>query len=135
MEASHVPVLLDTARGPNGTLVGHISRANPQWQRSSPDIPALAIFTGSDAYISPSWYATKRETGKVVPTWNYVAVHVYGTIDFFDDAEQLRDVVTGLTDRHEAGRDEPWAVTDRAGGVCGDHAERHCRFPPADRPA
>jgi transcriptional regulator len=93
-------------------LLGHISRANPQWRETAPEIEALAIFTGPDAYISPGWYPSKQETGKVVPTWNYVAVHAYGTIEFFDEADALRDVVNRLTNRQEAGRDEPWAVTD-----------------------
>jgi transcriptional regulator len=75
-------------------------------------VQALAIFQGPDAYITPSWYETKRQTGKVVPTWNYVAVHAYGTIGFFDAPDRLRDVVTRLTVRHEAERAEPWAVSD-----------------------
>jgi transcriptional regulator len=72
----------------------------------------LAIFQGPEAYITPSWYETKRETGKVVPTWNYVAIHAYGTVEFFDDRERLRDVVTRLTERQEGPRATPWAVTD-----------------------
>jgi transcriptional regulator len=112
LEASHVPVLLDAAAGPNGTLVGHLSKANPQWRRLSPDVPALAIVSGPDAYVTPSWYETKKQTGKAVPTWNYVAVHAYGPLELFDDAESLRDVVTRLTERHEAGRPDAWAVSD-----------------------
>ena len=111
LEASHIPVILDSD-GPYGTHRGHFARANPQWRRFVAEMPALAIFTGPDAYISPSWYATKRTTGKVVPTWNYIAVHAYGNIEFFDDAEQLLAVVTNLTQRHEASRPEPWAVAD-----------------------
>jgi transcriptional regulator len=111
-QASHVPVLLDPARGPKGALTGHVARANPQWRHIIPEIQALAIFRGPDAYVSPSWYATKRETGKVVPTWDYVAIHAYGPIEFFDDAERLLGVVTRLTDRHESDRDAPWAVSD-----------------------
>ena len=110
--ASHVPMLLDDAGGANGTLLGHIARANTQWRQSTPDIPALAIFPGPDAYISPSWYATKRVTGKVVPTWNYVAVHAYGQLVFFDDPGELRALVSRLTSVREAGRPVPWAVTD-----------------------
>ncbi len=78
MEATHLPLMLDPARGPHGTLIGHIAKANPQWKTASPDLDALAIFQGPQTYITPSWYATKRETGKVVPTWNYVAIHAYG---------------------------------------------------------
>ena len=112
LEASHVPVLLDAGAGPYGTLVGHFSKANPQWRRLSPEVPALAIVAGPDAYVTPSWYETKKQTGKAVPTWNYVAVHAYGTLELFEDAESLRDVVTRLTDLHEAGRAESWKVTD-----------------------
>ena len=109
--ASHVPMLLDEA-GPHGTLLGHIAKANPQWRQTAADTAALAIFPGVDAYISPSAYATKRETGKVVPTWNYVAIHAYGPIQFFQDADALHALVSRLTEAHEAGRPAPWAVTD-----------------------
>ena len=108
--ASHVPMLLDTAPAPYGTLIGHLARPNPQGRGAIGE--ALAIFQGPEAYITPSWYATKRETGKVVPTWNYVAIHAYGSVEFFDDRERLRDVVTRLTERQESPRAEPWAVTD-----------------------
>jgi transcriptional regulator len=108
--ASHVPMLLDAEPAPNGTLVGHLARPNPQARGATGE--ALAIFHGPDAYITPSWYATKRRNGKVVPTWNYVAVHAYGPIEFFDNTERLRDVVTRLTARQEAGRAQSWAVTD-----------------------
>jgi transcriptional regulator len=110
--ASHVPMLLDATRGPHGTLRGHLARANPQGKERAPDAQALAIFLGPEAYISPAWYPTKRETGKVVPTWNYVAVHATGPIRFFDDAERLLAQVIELTQRHEAPRDAPWAVSD-----------------------
>ncbi len=110
--ASHVPMLLDSEPAPFGTLRGHIARANPQWRAPDPKVPALAIFTGPNAYITPSWYATKRQTGKVVPTWNYVAVHAQGPVSFFEDAERLRAVVTRLTDTHEAKRAAPWQVSD-----------------------
>ena len=112
LEASHVPMLIDPEPAPYGTLTGHVSRANPQWRRSAADVQALAIFLGPDAYISPAWYATKRQTGKVVPTWNYVAIHAYGALRFFEDAERLLRLVTRLTETHEAGRPEPWAVSD-----------------------
>lgn len=117
MEASHIPLLYDPqpaadGSAPHGTLYGHLARANGQWQRFQPDVEALAIFQGPDAYITPSWYETKRETGKVVPTWNYVAVHAYGRLRIFDDAPGLLDLVTRLTNRHESRRTVPWAVSD-----------------------
>ncbi len=110
--ASHVPVLVYPEPAPFGTLVGHVARANPQGRSLKPEVDALAVFTGPHAYVSPGWYATKRQTGKVVPTWNYVAVHASGRRRFFDDAERLRGIVTRLTDFHEQGRAEPWKVTD-----------------------
>jgi transcriptional regulator len=110
--ASHVPMLLDPDPAPNGTLLGHVARPNPQARGAVPGVQALAIFQGPDAYITPSWYATKRENGKVVPTWNYVTIHAYGPVEFFDDTERLRSIVTRLTEREEAMRAEPWAVSD-----------------------
>jgi transcriptional regulator len=108
--ASHVPVLLDSEPAPYGTLTGHLARPNPQARGAMGD--ALVIFQGPDAYITPSWYATKRATGKVVPTWNYVAIHAAGPITFFDDPDRLLNVVTRLTEKQEAGRVAPWAVSD-----------------------
>ncbi|HET8995429.1 MAG TPA: FMN-binding negative transcriptional regulator [Acetobacteraceae bacterium] len=108
--ASHVPLLLDPEPAPYGTLLGHLARPNPQARGAIGN--ALAIFQGPDAYITPSWYATKRATGKVVPTWNYVAIHACGPISFFDDADRLLDIVTRLTEREEGRRAEPWAVSD-----------------------
>lgn len=110
--ASHVPMLLDPDPPPYGTLLGHVARPNPQARGAVPGVQALAIFQGPDAYITPSWYATKRENGKVVPTWNYVTIHAYGLVEFFDDTERLRAIVTRLTEREERARAEPWAVTD-----------------------
>ena len=110
--ASHVPMLLDPTPAPYGTLLGHIARPNPQAKGTVAGVAALAIFQGPDAYITPSWYETKRQTAKVVPTWNYVTIHAYGTVEFFNDASRLLDVVTRLTDREEGRRADPWAVTD-----------------------
>ena len=110
--ASHLPMLLDPTPLPNGRILGHVARANPQWRGYDGQSEALAIFPGPEAYISPAWYATKRATGKVVPTWNYVAVHAYGRLEFFEDAVRLRSLVGRLTERHEARRPAPWAVDD-----------------------
>ncbi len=110
--ASHVPMLLDAEPAPYGTLLGHVARPNPQARGAAAGVQALAIFQGPDVYITPSWYATKRENGKVVPTWNYVAIHAYGPVEFFDAPERLRAIVTRLTERQEAARAEPWAVSD-----------------------
>lgn len=112
IEASHVPMLVDPEPQPFGTLKGHVARANPQWRRAAREVPALAIFLGPDAYITPAWYETKRRNGKVVPTWNYVAIHAYGPLTFYEDADRLLALVTQLTETHEAGRDQPWAVSD-----------------------
>src|SRR5512140_1806457 len=98
-EASHVPMLLERGAGPLGTLYGHIARANPQWRGAATDATALAMFLGPDAYVTPSWYPTKQQTGEVVPTWNYVAVHARGSLRFFDEPERLLALVTKLTER------------------------------------
>ena len=89
-----------------------MSRANLQWRESDPEAEALIIFLGLDTYVSPNWYPAKQETGRVVPTWNYAAIHAYGRVSFFEDAERLRTVVTELTKRHEATFPAPWQVTD-----------------------
>jgi transcriptional regulator len=112
LQASHIPLLLEPTQGPQGTLYGHLAKANPQWKALETGAEALLIFQGADAYISPSFYAAKAEHGKVVPTWNYLAVHAYGRADVFTDPARLLRVVTGLTDKHEASRAEPWAVSD-----------------------
>ena len=112
LQASHLPLLLDTAQGPNGTLYGHFAKANAQWKALQNGAEALVIFAGADAYVSPGFYPSKAEHGKVVPTWNYVAVHAYGSADVFTDAERLLRLVSALTDRHEAGRAQPWKVAD-----------------------
>ncbi len=109
--ATPLPLILVPEEGPFGTLYGHMARANPQWAQPA-TCEALALFAGQDAYVTPSWYAAKRETGRVVPTWNYVAVHVYGMPEFFEDGSRLLEVVTRLTDLHEASRTKPWEVTD-----------------------
>ena len=110
--ASHLPLLLDPEDGPHGVLHGHIAKANPQWRDTLANMPALAIFAGPDGYVSPSWYASKQEHGRVVPTWNYVTVHAIGQVEYFEDAERLHRLVSRLTDLREAARAQPWAVDD-----------------------
>ncbi|MBD9588124.1 FMN-binding negative transcriptional regulator [Pseudomonas sp. PDM03] len=112
LQASHLPLLFSPDQGPNGTLYGHFARANPQWKALQNGAEALVVFAGADAYVSPGFYPSKAEHGKVVPTWNYVAVHAYGTAEVFTDADRLLNLVSALTDRHEAGRDQPWTVAD-----------------------
>lgn len=109
--ATPLPLILDETEGPHGVLHGHLAKANPQC-RTPPIGEALALFSGADAYITPSWYPSKAEHGKVVPTWNYEAVHAYGPIEFFDDEARLHEAVTRLTRLHEGERDQPWAVSD-----------------------
>lgn len=118
--ASILPMLFDPDDGPHGTLRGHVARGNPQWREIEASITAagdgageaLAIFDGPDAYLSPAWYEEKRLTGKVVPTWNYVTVQAHGTVTTRDDPDWLIPHVARLVERHEAGRRDPWALTD-----------------------
>ncbi len=105
--ATLLPIMWD-----GGVVLAHMARANPQWKTIKPDIPALLICSGPEAYISPSWYAAKAEHGRVVPTWNYSAVHLSGTVRVHEDRDWLRAVVTRLTGVHEDGRNEPWQPSD-----------------------
>lgn len=93
-------------------VIAHLARANPHWRSVEPNNPALFVCQGHQAYVSPSWYAAKAEHGRVVPTWNYTAVELRGTINVFDDPDRLHEAVSLLTHQHESGRDEPWAPTD-----------------------
>ena len=110
--ATHLPLVLDRTRGAHGTLEGHVARANPHHRLEGTGGEALVIFTGPEAYVTPAWYATKAEHGRVVPTWNYVAVHAHATLRFVDDRAFLQRHLRELTARHEAGRAEPWTVED-----------------------
>jgi transcriptional regulator len=112
LEANHIPFEIDPDPAPFGTLRGHVARANPVWRELSRGADALAIFQGPATYVSPSWYPSKQEGGKVVPTWNYAVVHAYGPLRAVDDAAWLRAFVERLTNRHETRRAEPWHVTD-----------------------
>src|SRR4051812_9593970 len=111
LTVSMIPFLYDRSVGANGSLLGHLARANAQW-RSAEGREGLVLVHGPDGYISPAWYAAKREHGRVVPTWNYVLVAVHGTVRVHDDADWTRDVVERLTRRHESGRSDPWSVSD-----------------------
>jgi transcriptional regulator len=112
LDATPLPLMLDLSDGAQGSLIGHVARANPQWRTTDGAHEALVIFSGADGYITPSYYETKRLTGKVVPTWNYVTVHVRGRITFSQEPDVLLDLVRRLTDRHEGERAAPWAVSD-----------------------
>jgi transcriptional regulator len=111
LDANHIPFEVDPEPAPLGTLRGHVARANPVW-RDSRDAEVLVIFQGPGAYISPAWYPTKQESGKVVPTWNYAVVHAHGRLRAIEDRAWLRAFVETLTNRHEAGRATPWQVAD-----------------------
>ncbi|MGF9756930.1 FMN-binding negative transcriptional regulator [Microvirga sp. 0TCS3.31] len=110
--ANPIPFVLDASASPQGTLKAHLSRANGQWQDFNPDLEALVVFQGPETYITPSWYAAKREHGKVVPTWNYAIVQAYGRMRVIDDPDWLLRQITAMTDVQEAARPEPWTVTD-----------------------
>jgi transcriptional regulator len=106
-DATLLPVLVS-----GSTVRAHLARANDHWRRIAPGSPGLLVVSGADAYVSPGWYASKQEHGRVVPTWNYSEVQLRGSVTVHDDPDWVLDVVTGLTERHESGREQPWAVTD-----------------------
>lgn len=110
--ATHLPVLLDPREGEYGTVYAHLARANSQWQVLEQGGEALLVFPGDDAYVSPTYYPSKAENPKVVPTWNYLAVHAHGTVQVIHDAPRLLEIVSRLTDRHEQDRANPWKVND-----------------------
>jgi len=112
IDANHIPLYLSPLPEPFGVLRGHIARANPLWQDLATDNESLVIFHGVNAYISPSWYATKQEAGKVVPTWNYTVVHAYGSLRIVDDATWIRTQLNVLTQHNEASFVHPWTVSD-----------------------
>lgn len=112
LEANPIPFVLDASASALGTLKAHLSRANAQWRNFDPEQEALVVFQGPETYITPSWYAAKREHGKVVPTWNYAIVQARGLLKVRDDPDWLRQQITAMTDLQEAPRAEPWAVGD-----------------------
>ncbi|MGY6587294.1 MAG: FMN-binding negative transcriptional regulator [Wenzhouxiangella sp.] len=113
IEANHVPFHLNSENdGSLGQLQCHLARSNPVWQRLHDSARVLAVFQGPDAYVSPSWYETKAETGRVVPTWNYLAIHAEGTARVIEDSNWLTDHLHRLTDQHESSMRNPWSVDD-----------------------
>ena len=118
LEANHIPMLIDPEPAPDrefGTLRGHVARANPVWRTFNANTEALAVFQGPQGYVTPSWYPSKAQHGKVVPTWNYAVVHAHGPLKIYEDAEWLRALVTRLTESQESQREKPWQVTDAPG--------------------
>ena len=112
LDANHIPFVFADTGSAAGTLHGHIARANPLWRQVAGDATVLVIFQGPDSFISPSWYPSKRENARVVPTWNYAVVHVHGVLRVVDDPAWVRSHVEALTREHEGKQEAPWAVTD-----------------------
>lgn len=112
LDANPVPFLLEVDASGQAVLRAHVARANPVWREARTDVDTLVVFQGPQAYISPNWYATKAENGKAVPTWNYITVQARGRLVVRDDSAWLRELVTRLTQRHEAAQPLPWAVSD-----------------------
>lgn len=110
LDANHIPLHLTATEGEYGTLRGHVARANPLWQEAGNEV--LLIFQGPDAYITPSWYPTKQQTGKVVPTWNYAVMHARGTLQAVHDKAWIRHHLEALTASHEQGLATPWTVSE-----------------------
>ena len=112
LDANHVPFEFEPALGPFGTLRAHVARANPLWQEAAAAPETLVIFQGPTAYISPTWYPSKAETHRAVPTWNYIVVHAHGRIVVHDDENYVRGLVARLTRKMEAGESAPWKMGD-----------------------
>ncbi|MEM5384299.1 FMN-binding negative transcriptional regulator [Paraburkholderia phymatum] len=112
LDANHVPFEFDAGKGPHGTLRAHVARANPVWQEVAERPDALVIFQGPSAYISPTWYPSKHETHRQVPTYNYMVVHAHGPITVRDDEAFVRGLVARLTRKMEAGEPVPWKMGD-----------------------
>ena len=110
--ATHLPLIFEPIQNSLGILHGHVARANAQWHDLNPKVEALAIFKGPDVYISPSWYPSKRQTGRVVPTWNYAVVHAYGRVESYSEYGRLRRHLESLTALHEARFTSPWSLSD-----------------------
>ena len=113
-DADHIPFEYDAGAGTHGLLTAHVARTNPLWQRCPTGTPVMVVFRGAEAYVSPSWYPSKHETHRQVPTWNYEVVHAHGTLTVRDDERFVRGIVGRLTKRHEAGELVPWKMSDAA---------------------
>ena len=109
---NHIPFYLNRQRGPLGTLIGHVARANPVWGELSAATTSVVMFQGPQAYITPGWYPGKTAHGRVVPTWNYTVAHAHGMARAIDDRDWLLNMLNRLTGVHEAGRPAPWRVAD-----------------------
>ncbi|MBO1114758.1 FMN-binding negative transcriptional regulator [Bordetella petrii] len=112
LDANHLPFEIDPAQGPHGLLSAHVARANPVWQSCPAGTPVMVVFRGAEAYISPSWYPSKHEAHRQVPTWNYEVVHAHGILAIRDDERFVRGLVARLTRRHEASEPRPWKMGD-----------------------
>jgi len=112
LTANHIPFVLDRQHGPHGRLLGHVSRANPVWRTLEKGAPSVVMFMGPNAYITPAWYPSKQQHGKVVPTWNYVAVHAHGVARAVEEPSWILDMLSRLTDAQESGRSNRWQVSD-----------------------
>ena len=112
LQANPIPFLVEPGPQAHGTLRGHVARANPMWRETRGDVDALVVFQGAQSYVSPGWYPSKAEHGKVVPTWNYIVVQARGRLRAIDDAVWLRALVARLTDRFESPQARPWGIGD-----------------------
>lgn len=117
LDADHIPFEFDADAGALGTLSAHVARANPLWQRCPTGTPVMVVFRGAEAYISPSWYPSKHEAHRQVPTWNYEVVHAHGRLTVHDDERFVRGIVARLTRQHEAAEPSPWKMGDAAPGT------------------
>jgi len=114
LDADHIPFEYDPGEDGLGVLSAHVARANPVWQRCPSGTPVMVVFRGAQAYVSPSWYPSKHEAHRQVPTWNYEVVHAHGTLTVHDDERFVRRIVARLTRRHEAAEPKPWKMGDSA---------------------
>jgi transcriptional regulator len=110
--ANHLPFFLDRSRGPFGTLMGHVSRANPVWHELKSSTPSVVMFSGPQSYITPGWYPSKSEHGEVVPTWNYLVVHAHGNARMKDDHVWMLDMLQRMVTAQESKRVKPWSIGD-----------------------